>query len=97
MADIIDINTPGWEGVNAESPLPPPESDTAHGKIDRAIARIMDTEDGETVFEWLVGAYLHQPTWAPGYDKDYGFYREGQNTLIREMLVRAEKARNFNG
>ena len=73
MADIIDMSHPGWEGVNAESPLPPDESQKFH---------------------WLCGAFLHQPTWAPGYTTDYGFYREGQNTLIREILLRGERATN---
>ena len=77
MADIIDMSHPGWEGVNAESPLPPDE-----------------TQKFQTELDWLCGAFLHQPTWAPGYTTDYGFYREGQNTLIREILLRGERATN---
>ena len=93
MPDIIDISAPGWEGVNAEQPLPPPQSDTEQGALDRALAHIFDGPDGERVLEWLTSAYLMQPCWAPGYDTDFGFYREGQNTLIREMLMRANRAR----
>ena len=92
MADIIDINTQGWEGVNAESPLPPEQGDQFQADLDRSIARGFKTNDGKILFDWLCGAYLHQPSWAPGYSTDYGFYREGQNTLIRELIMRAERA-----
>tara|TARA_R110002050_G_scaffold235623_1_gene371522 strand:- start:159 stop:449 length:291 start_codon:yes stop_codon:yes gene_type:complete len=92
MADIIDINTPGWDGVNADSPLPQIESETFQGELDRSIRRIYESDDGKKLFDWLVGSYLQQPSWAPGYTTDFGFYREGQNTLIRELLMRSERA-----
>jgi hypothetical protein len=94
-AEIFDITAPGWAGVNAEQPLPPPKSDTEQGAVDRALAHVFDSPDGEKVMEWLMAAYLTQPCWAPGYTTDFGFYREGQNTLIREMLMRANRAKAF--
>jgi len=95
MAEIIDINAPGWEGVNAEQPLPPPQSDTEQGMLDRAIAHVLDSPDGEKMLEWLTNAYLGQPSWAPGYSPDFGYFREGQNTLVREILMRANRARGM--
>ena len=92
MADIVDITTPGWDGVNAQSPLPEEESASFQKEIDRAIARVLRTEDGRLMMDWLCGAFLHQPTWAPGYSTDFGYYREGQNTLIRELMLRGERA-----
>ena len=94
MADVIDLNTPGWEGVNAESPLPVEETENFQRELDRCIARLYDTTDGKMFFDWLNGSYLNQPSWAPGYTTDYGYYREGQNTLIREILLRKERAKN---
>ena len=95
MADsnVIDINPPGWEGVNAEAPTPPVEPERQRNEIDAALNRILESNDGKTVLNWLVGSYLHQPTWAPGYDKDFGYFREGQNTIIREIVLRADRAR----
>ena len=95
MADsnVIDINTPGWEGVNAEAPTPPVEPERQRNEIDAALNRILESNDGKTVLNWLVGSYLHQPTWAPGYDKDFGYFREGQNTILREIVLRADRAR----
>ncbi len=94
MAEIIDINTDGWEGVNAQSPLPEEEGEGFQAELDRSIARIMESDDGRIMIDWLCGAFLHQPTWAPGYSTDFGFFREGQNTLIREILLRSERAKN---
>ena len=64
MADIIDLTTPGWEGVNAESPLPPPNTEQFQTELDKSIARISKTDDGQRLLDWLCGAFLHQPTWA---------------------------------
>ena len=75
MADIIDMTTPGWEGVNAESPLPPAESEQFQTELDRSIARISQTDDGKRMLDWLCGAFLHQTRWAPGYTTDFGFFR----------------------
>ena len=94
MAEIIDINTEGWEGVNAQSPVPDPETEGFQADLDRSIARVLETDDGRVMIDWLCAAFLHQPTWAPGYSTDFGFFREGQNTLIREILVRSERARD---
>jgi len=94
MVDIVDITTPGWDGVNAESPVPPIGTETFQDELDKAIRRVCKSRDGKKMFDWLCGAYLNQPAWAPGYSTDFGYFREGQNTLIREMLMRSERAGN---
>ena len=92
-AEIIDISTPGWDGVNAESPLPLEYAQTEQAEIDRTIGRVLESKDGKRMMGWLKSAYLDQPCWAPGYDTDYGFFREGQNTLIREIQMKALRAK----
>ena len=93
MAEIIDINTPGWEGVNAESPLPLEYSQSEQAELDRSISRIIESEDGQRMMDWLENSVLMQPTWAPGFETDYGYFREGQNHLVRELKHRAERAK----
>ena len=92
-ADVIDITTPGWEGVNADSPLPLKQTETEAAELARALNRILERQAGEKLLEWLCGAFLHQPAWAPGYDAEFGYYREGQNALIREIVNRAERSK----
>ena len=93
MAEIHDISTAGWDGVNSHQPEQEEYSATDQARIDRSIAVMFDTQQGKEVLDWLQAAFLHQPTWAPGYDTDFGFFREGQNTLIRELLARRNRAK----
>ena len=93
MAEVIDISTPGWDGVNAENPLPLEYSHSQQAEVDRSIKRILESDDGQRMMEWLTESYLLQPTWAPGYQTDFGYFREGQNTLIREIQTRALRAK----
>ena len=93
MAELHDISSSGWDGVNAQQPEQAQYSETDQARIDKSIAVMFDTQQGQEVLAWLQAAYLHQPTWAPGYETDFGFFREGQNTLIRELLARRDRAK----
>ena len=91
--NVVSIATPGWEGVEAEPPQAPAYLETEQAEIDKAISRLFSTGDGEKVMKHLERAYLSQPCWAPGFSTDYGFFREGQNTLIREIKARISRAK----
>jgi hypothetical protein len=82
VAEVIDISTPGWDGLNAPSPVPLQYAETEQAEIDRSVARILESEDGQKMMDWLKRSYIDQPCWAPGFSTDFGFFREGQNTLI---------------
>jgi len=90
---MSDISAPGWEGVNSHAVEVPQYSETEQAHLDKAIAKTFASASGKIVVKWLVDTYLEQPSWAPGYTTDYGFFREGQNTLIREMLMRVKRAK----
>jgi len=90
---MSDISTPGWEGVNAHQPPAPSYSETEQADLDKSIAKAFSTAAGKKTLNWLKTSYLEQPCWAPGYSTDFGFYREGQNTLIREIVARIERAK----
>ena len=94
MNDLMhDIGTAGWDGVNAGNPTPPPQTDTEQHEIDRALAQTFESESGKIAMAFLESAYLNTPSWAPGYSPDYGFFREGQNTLVREIKARISRAK----
>jgi hypothetical protein len=90
---VVSISTPGWEGVEVEPPMAPAYLETEQAETDKAISRLFSTEDGQKVMKHLKRAYIDQPCWAPGYATDYGFFREGQNTLIRELMSRIDRAK----
>ena len=39
-------------------------------------------------------AFIDQPAWNPGSDHSVGYSREGQNSIIREIMYRIERAKN---
>jgi len=81
----------GWEGINVvdfEAKLP---KDDDGKRLDRAFARTFQTEEGEKVLKYLIEKTIAQPTWIPGGDTSFGFAREGQNSIIREILQRLER------
>lgn len=82
----------GWEGVEVldEEPLNNKDDQFA---VDKSFARTFDTEEGKKVLEYLVSKTLNQPTWLPGGDHTFGYAREGQNSIIREIQMRIERAK----
>jgi hypothetical protein len=90
---MSDINTPGWEGLEAQAAEPLPHLATDQAEEDKTVARAFATDEGRALMEWLEATYLAQPSWAPGYDHSYGYFREGQNTLVREIKSRIERAK----
>jgi len=62
---------------------------------DRLVMRVMGTEDGQALMRWLRDTILEQPVAVPGASADYAFYREGQNSVVRDLEARIKRARNL--
>jgi hypothetical protein len=45
--------------------------------------------------KWLRATLLEQPVALPGADPSYAFYREGQNSIVRDLEARIQKARKL--
>lgn len=63
--------------------------------------RAFSTPSGKKVLEWMEAHTLRAPTWWPigNYDQNVanGFFREGQNHLVKQIKAKIEQARNFKG
>lgn len=61
--------------------------------------KAFSTPSGRKVLEWLDKHTLGTPSWWP--DADYnkavanGFWREGQNSLVRQIKSKIEQARHY--
>ncbi len=89
---IRSINTPGWDGLDANvEPLRIRNSDL-QSDLDRQFKRCFDTEAGKKVLEHLRQITIEQPAWVPGAEPSYGYAREGQNSLVREIEQRMKRA-----
>jgi hypothetical protein len=71
------VNTPGQEGVD----------------LNLQVAKTFGTDEGQKVLAWLRNFYLEQPCWQPGADSSLGMFREGQNSVIRDIENRIRKAK----
>ena len=45
------------------------------------------------MLEDLKSRTVESPSWYPGADEHYGYVREGQNAVVREILNRIERAK----
>lgn len=84
----------GWEDLEAQQ-LDIREASTKADDLSKLCLRVLGSEDGQKLVEWLTEAYLNQPVAVPGSDPSFAFYREGQNSVIRDLIARLTKARNL--
>ena len=65
-------------------------------ELDRDILATFSTAAGRRVFEWLWQATVMQPTFNGQLPMDravpWGFAREGQNSIVRDLRMRMERA-----
>jgi len=92
---IRSINDPGWDGVNANVQSLRVNNFDAQKEIDILYHRCFNTKEGKKVLEHLRGMTIEQPAWMPGADASFGYSREGQNSLIREIEMRVRRANEF--
>ena len=81
-----------WEDLEEQSTFPEPDQ---RGKdINILITRTFAGDEGQKVLAWLREFYLDRPSWQPGADSSFGHWREGQNSVIRDIEARIKKATN---
>lgn len=68
-------------------------------ELDVLFLTTFSTASGKKVLEWLTSHTLDTPTWWP--DADYnkavanGFFREGQNSLMRQVKAKIQRAKDY--
>ena len=88
------MNIDGWAGL--ESIVTDiRDVDQSIEDLNKLCLRVLSSEDGEKLMKWLRATLLEQPVALPGADPSYAFYREGQNSVIRDLEARINKARKM--
>jgi len=85
----------GWDGLRLAEPDTLKTNKQEQEDIDRLYLRVFGSEDGQKLLTHLRSLTIEQPTWYPGEDASHGYAREGQNSLVREMERRINKARTL--
>lgn len=57
-------------------------------------AAVFNSSEGQKVLNVLEKT-LNKPTWSPDKGESYGYYREGQNSIIRDIISRVNLAKEF--
>lgn len=68
--------------------------DPQASQMDMLYATVFNTPDGLKVLKHLASTTLDQPCWYPGGDASQGYFREGQNSLIRQINSRIRRAKD---
>lgn len=91
---IENAVTEGWEGLETAS-QDIRESQQIVDDLNKLCLRVLGTEDGIKLMEWLRASTLERPVAVPGSDPSYAFYREGQNSIVRDLEARITLARKL--
>ena len=83
----------GWDGLREADASALPVNQKSDD-LDTNFVRCFSTDAGQEVLAYLKAMTVDQPAWYPGEDPSQGYAREGQNSIIREILKRVERGRN---
>ena len=62
--------------------------------LDLLYATVFNSPDGLKVLKHLESTTIDQPCWFPGTEASQGYFREGQNSLVRQIKSRIRRAKN---
>ena len=85
----------GWDDLEQALPLDIRDVKQQRDETDQLCLRVFGDEDGIEMIAWLRKTILEQPVALPGSDSSYAFYREGQNSIIRDLEARIIRARKL--
>ena len=85
----------GWDSLRTVEPQMRLTQQDNQDDIDRLYLRVFASEDGQQLLTHLRSLTIEQPTWYPGEYASHGFAREGQNSLVREIEKRMQRARQL--
>ena len=88
---IRSINEIGWDGVEAGAEPIRSHNVDLQRDLDIQFKRCFETEAGKKVLEHLRSITVNQPAWVPGADPSFGYAREGQNSIFREIEQRMSR------
>ena len=89
------MNPDGWAGLQSVDPSIAEKQQIDKDDVDSLYRRVFGSDDGQKLLTHLRSLTIEQPTWYPGEDASHGYAREGQNSLVREIERRMNRARTL--
>lgn len=84
----------GWESLQATN-IDIRDVKQAREDLAKLCLRVLDSEEGKKLMEWLRTTHIEHPVAVPGADPSYAFYREGQCSVIRDLEARIKYAKEI--
>lgn len=85
----------GWEDLAEPDQKDIRSVQQARDDLDRLSLKVLGNEDGKKLMDWLRQSILEQPVALPGSDSSFAYYREGQNSIVRDLEARLIRARKL--
>lgn len=82
-----------WGPID-ENPKMNPEDLERDLQLSKDFFSTFSTESGERILTYWESYTTDMPTWVPNLSDGQGHWREGQNSIIREIKYRINKAKN---
>jgi len=84
----------GWEELD---PVTPDIRDVSQQRDDtnRLVMRVLTSEDGAKLLEWLNLVYVDVPVAVPGADSSHAYFAEGQRNVVRDLMHRIKRAKEM--
>lgn len=92
----MSADTEGWAALDragVDAAKQAREAREEQWRLDSLHAAVFNTAQGREVLAHLRERTIEQPCWVPGQDASYGWSREGQNSVVREIEQRLARAR----
>jgi hypothetical protein len=85
----------GWEDLEQPKNKEIKDNQQIIDDHNKLVLRVFGSEDGLKLLNWFKAAYLDQSVAIPGSDSSHAYFREGQNSVVRDIFNRIAKARKL--
>lgn len=93
------MNQLDWDSVEEVDTSQIEEAEAKRYELNHQFRECFESPSGKVVLDWLEQHTLQTPTWWPAadYNKSVanGFFREGQNSLIRQIKDMIKQAKLY--
>lgn len=95
-SNLKDLSSPyGLDALEAEQKLQAEDNQKINKDLNKHYQLCFSTESGKKVLGHLKKCTIDQPSWIPSYNYNnnavhHGFMREGQNSIVRNIIDRIE-------
>lgn len=85
----------GWDDLDQMQTTDVREVTQQREDLARLTLRVLGSEDGQKLLQWLRDVYVNVPIAVPGTDPSHAFFAEGQRTVVRDIEARIQQARKL--